>query len=155
MTRRSKDIGTAAETATVRYIVPNGFGTAERRALRGQNDAGDITGTPGVAWSVKGGKQTLSPPDKVIQEWVDDLRKQIVFAKADVGVLVLQRHGKGPANAGLWWAYVTLPTVVELITNDPYARPGFEHVVVRMHLQDAVLLLRHAGYGDQLTAEAG
>ena len=55
MTGRPKDIGTAAETAVVRFLRDNGFPLAERRALHGSTDRGDITGTPGLVWEVKGG----------------------------------------------------------------------------------------------------
>ena len=46
MTNRPKAIGTAAETAVVRYLAAHGFPAAERRALHGATDLGDITGTP-------------------------------------------------------------------------------------------------------------
>lgn len=48
MTNRPKAIGTAAETAVVRYLAAHGFPAAERRALHGATDLGDITGTPGL-----------------------------------------------------------------------------------------------------------
>src|SRR5690606_27104000 len=60
---RSKDIGTRAETAVVRYLRANGFEHAERRALRGRQDAGDITGTPGICWEVKARKRPISDTD--------------------------------------------------------------------------------------------
>src|SRR5690606_4660297 len=52
---KPRDTGTRAETAVVRYRRDHGWPHAERRALRGNQDAGDITGTPGVCWSVKAG----------------------------------------------------------------------------------------------------
>ena len=39
MTNRSKAIGTAAETAVVRYLAAHGFPAAERRALHGATAA--------------------------------------------------------------------------------------------------------------------
>ena len=56
MVNKPKQIGTRAETAVARYLAANGFPHAERRTLRGREDAGDITGTPGVCWEVKGGE---------------------------------------------------------------------------------------------------
>ena len=38
MVTRSKDIGTRAETAVVRYLAAHGFPAAERRALHGATD---------------------------------------------------------------------------------------------------------------------
>lgn len=40
MTNRPKAIGTAAETAVVRYLAAHGFPAAERRALHGATDHG-------------------------------------------------------------------------------------------------------------------
>ena len=42
MVTRSKDIGTRAEAAVVRYLCANGWANAERRALRGSADWGDV-----------------------------------------------------------------------------------------------------------------
>jgi len=45
--------GTAAESATVRYMQANGFPHAERRALHGVGDKGDIINVPDWALEVK------------------------------------------------------------------------------------------------------
>ena len=58
MTNRPKAIGTAAETAVVRYLAAHGFPAAERRALHGATDLGDITGTPQIVW-----ERATTPPD--------------------------------------------------------------------------------------------
>jgi Holliday junction resolvase-like predicted endonuclease len=44
----SKRVGTAAESLVVDFLQRHGFRYAERRALRGVNDCGDVTGIPGV-----------------------------------------------------------------------------------------------------------
>jgi hypothetical protein len=46
---RSKDKGTAAESLVVKYLQSTYWPHAERRALSGGLDKGDITGTPGLA----------------------------------------------------------------------------------------------------------
>ncbi|NAE18288.1 hypothetical protein, partial [Enterococcus hirae] len=69
MPARPRDIGTAAETATVRYLRTAGFPHAERRALRGTHDCGDITGTPGLAWEVKGGQAAKGASDGQVAQW--------------------------------------------------------------------------------------
>jgi hypothetical protein len=153
---RSRDIGTAAETAVVRHLRPNGFPHAERRALRGVADAGDIAGTPGICWEIKGGAAARTASDLLIWEWLHELAAEMVNAAADVGVLVLQRAGVGPANAGRWWAIMPAGQVVAL------ARPGVEPDVpldrllfpVRMLLADAVSLLRAAGYGSDVSPDS-
>ena len=43
---KAKQKGTLAESALVKFLQSAGFPNAERRALAGINDLGDITGTP-------------------------------------------------------------------------------------------------------------
>ncbi len=148
MSRRPKDIGTAAETAVVRYLAANGFPHAERRALRGEKDAGDITGTPGICWEVKGGDAAKDASDKQITDWLNDTFIETCNAHEAEGVLVLQRRGVGPANAGRWWAVLPAWGLTGL-TARCSAVPGFPTgFPVRMLLSDVVRLLRANGYGD-------
>lgn len=145
MKRRPRDIGTAAETAVVRYLHTAGFPHAERRSLRGALDAGDITGTPGICWEIKGGDAARTASDLVIERWMAELTRERENAKADVGVLVVQRAGIGPANAGRWWAVMPSWQIAYLLLEKtPPAGLGFP---VRLLLADAVTLLRAAGYG--------
>ncbi|MFC6017780.1 hypothetical protein ACFP2T_16385 [Plantactinospora solaniradicis] len=148
MKRRPRDIGTAAETATVRYLQAHGWPTAERRALRGNCDAGDITGTPGVCWEVKGGNAARTASDLDIERWMAELAVEFRNAQADVGLLVVQRAGVGPANAGRWWAWMPAFQLSSLIFEVPILPAGYTFPV-RMLLGDAVSLLRSAGYGTQ------
>jgi hypothetical protein len=143
MTNRPKDIGTAAETAVVRALRRHGFPHAERRALRGEHDAGDIAGTPGVCWSVKGGEAAKSASDNQVERWLSALEKQQVNARADLGVLVLQRKGVGGPNADRWWA-------VRLVSLEPEA----PCVIVRTTLRDMCWTLRAIGYGQPIDSES-
>lgn len=145
--RRPRDIGTAAETAVVRHLHANGFPHAERRSLRGALDAGDITGTPGICWEVKGGDAARTASDLTISRWMQELAVEISHADADVGLLVIQRAGVGPANAGRWWAYMPAFQVADLTAPEPLPATRVYGFPVRMLLADAVTLLRAAGYG--------
>lgn len=149
---RPRDIGTRAETAVVRYLQPNGWPHAERRSLRGNLDAGDITGTPGICWEIKGGDAARNAGDLTIGRWMAELAVEVTNAQADVGVLVVQRAGIGPTNAGRWWAIIPAHQVIALATGvEPALRM---HWPVRMLLGDAVTLLHTAGYGQPLPATA-
>lgn len=159
--RRPKDIGTVAETAVVRYLRGAGFPHAERRALRGQLDAGDITGTPGVCWEVKGGAAAKLASDGQVQEWLDDTDKERVAAGAEVAVLVLQRKGIGTANAGRWWALMP-GWQYEALCGSLGRTDGLGGLAgwwfgdrgpLRMHLSQACALLTYAGYGTPPTRE--
>lgn len=159
---RPKDIGTAGETAVVRYLNANGFPHAERRALAGAYDLGDITGTPGVAWEVKAGQAAKTAGDKQVTDWLVETETERVNARADVGVLVMARAGYGAARAGQWWAVVPgwafvyiggwqIPGVDFFPTS--YRRHLSDVGPVRLWLTDLVYLLRAAGYGDPITKD--
>ena len=150
---KPKAIGTAAETAVARYLQAHGFPHAERRALRGIQDAGDITGCPGICVEVKGGDAAKNASDLLVTDWLEETEKERLNARADIGVLVLQRRGVGPANAGRWWAVLTSHVVVRLTTSGAPLYPSdltMPDVPVRTLLTDAVHLLRWAGYGNPL-----
>lgn len=146
MANKPKARGTAAETAVVRAIRTLGFPHAERRALHGTHDLGDLTGTPGICWEVKGGTAAKTASDGQIAAWLLETEKERVNGGADVGVLVVQRKGIGAANAHRWWAVMRLGAVLAL--HDP-TTPAELRVTwpVRMHLADACALLCAAGYG--------
>lgn len=168
---KPKKIGTAAESAVTRFLQANGFPHAERRALRGTQDAGDITGIPGLCIEVKGGDAARIASDGQIEIWLADTERERAAAGADIGVLVLQRRGVGPANAGRWWAIVQQWPLYGLylladrdITGAPAytgtepftatdTDPSWMRAPVRMLLADAVKLLRAAGYGQPLLDE--
>jgi hypothetical protein len=151
MTNRPRNIGTAAETAVVRYLQTHGFPNAERRSLRGILDAGDITGTPGICWEIKAGAAAKTASDGLVAQWLAETEQERVNARADVGVLVLARKGVGAVNAGRWWAVLRLEATDMLAIGYP---PNFVTdaplIPVRIHLSDTVTWLRHSGYGDPL-----
>lgn len=146
---KPKNIGTAAETAAVRHLQANGFPHAERRALRGTQDAGDITGCMGICIEVKGGNAARNASDAQVAAWLEETEQERINAAAEIGVLVLQRRGVGPANAGRWWAVMRLDNVLSGtdLAGLRKACPDLGAQPVRMLLADAVTLLRAAGYG--------
>jgi len=150
MARRPRDIGTDAERAVVRVLRANGFPNAERRALRGSADAGDITGTPGIVWEVKGGNTARRSSDYQVEAWLVETEQERRNAGADIGVLVVQRAGVGPANAHRWWAVIPAGSLARLLQGEQ-AQVDSLHIPVRMILGDALRLLRESGYGRPLT----
>lgn len=144
MTNRPRSIGTKAETAVCRYLADNGWPHAERRTLKGVLDQGDITGTPGICWEIKGGEAAATASDGLVSAWLEETETERINARADIGVLVMRRRGIGPLRAGDWWAVVpgahVFPTFWEI--------PGLRHAPVRLHLATACRLLLAIGYGD-------
>lgn len=89
----SKDKGTAWETAIVRYLVDSGFPRAERRALAGTSDRGDIANLP-VVVEAKNCRRDELPG------WVDEATAEAVNAGVDVGVVWHHRRGKASPGEG-------------------------------------------------------
>jgi hypothetical protein len=159
--RRPKDKGTDAERAVARYLQAHGWPSAERRALRGRQDAGDITGTPGVCWEVKAYKRP--PGDGQVDGWMVDTECERGNADADFGVLIVRRPGYSEARVDRWWAYLPVQDVAAIVAlgaNQPRPTPAplgirghfayLEFMPTRMALGDVVRLLRSAGYGEPL-----
>jgi hypothetical protein len=153
---KPKIVGTRAESAVVRFMRSAGFPQAERRALRGALDAGDITGCPGLALSVKGGQYAKTASDALIAQWLDECMTQTANAGADVGLLVVARAGIGEANAGRWWAVMPGHQYEQLC--DGFIGRGEgrwkfgDRGPIRMHLSQACALLVYAGYGSREVA---
>lgn len=104
MSNPSKAKGTAAETAVVRYLRDSGFPLAERLALHGGKDIGDIRACPGVILEVK---HWATYTDTDIIRWFGETTREQANANASVSLLVVRRAGKG--NPGDWWAWRKLP----------------------------------------------
>jgi len=145
---KPKAIGTAGETAVVGFLRLNGFATAERRALAGAFDLGDIVGTPGLCWEVKAGAAAANAAPGQIAKWMAETLCETQNARADYGLLVTKRAAVGPARAGEWWAYLRSDDFLAL-SGARGPRPDMlPFCTVRITLAEAVALLRHAGYGD-------
>lgn len=145
---RSKQIGTSAETAVVRWLQANGYPHAERRALHGNNDLGDIVGMVGICCEVKGGKaaETCAPAD--LATWQAQTLAETRNSHAAIGVLICKRKGVGATRVGEWWAWLYLPHLSCWELVDPPA------IWFRTTVHDAVVLLRASGYGSPLEAVA-
>lgn len=108
----SKIKGTAAESAVVSYLQEKGWKNAERRALQGVLDRGDISGVEGVCFEVKNQKtQDLSG-------WVAELVVEIINAKAETGAVIHKKRGK--TNVGDWYATMPVSLYVELLKKAGY-----------------------------------
>ena len=146
---RSKDIGTRAETQVVRFLAANGWPSAERRALHGSLDQGDVTGTPGLVWEVKGGEAAKCASDKLISAWFDEAQVEARNAGADYGFLVVQRRQKNERD---WWAVIGVCDLASLIAEEPIT---YSSLHCRITLKQLVELLAGSGWtsGDTRTLE--
>ena len=106
----AKAKGTAAETAVVRFLQANGYPHAERRALAGAQDRGDVAGIPGLVIEVKAAARME------LAAWLDEANAEGDFDPVnydgDLPVVWHKRRGKG--SPGDWyvtmdgWAFLAL-----------------------------------------------
>jgi hypothetical protein len=99
--------GTAAETAVVRYLREHGFPHAERRALHGTADQGDITGCGPVVFEVKNHK-TLD-----LAGWLKELDVEMTNADVETGVVIAKK--RGTTDVGEWYAVMPVHVLVALL----------------------------------------
>lgn len=93
---KSKAKGTTAETAVVRYL-QNWWPDAERRALSGNKDKGDVAGIPNVCVEIKAAKKQLIGP------WRRETLTEMENAGAMACMLVVKRPYRGVAE---WDAHI-------------------------------------------------
>ncbi|WP_017599221.1 hypothetical protein [Nocardiopsis lucentensis] len=150
-----RSIGTRGETGVVRYLRAHGWPSAERRALAGGTDLGDITGTPGLCWEIKSGKTAEAAHDADVTKWLAETETETLNSGADLGILVTKRRGYSAASAGSWWAHLDLTTWQALTRGRMVVTAPLVAAPVRLHLSTLVPILHAAGYGDPGPAAEG
>lgn len=114
MVNRPRNKGTSAEALVVKYLASNGFPWAERRSLKGAQDWGDVTGTPGLVWEVKYANAGIR-----MGEWIGETYEERLNAKADHGILVLKPKQMGAAQIVHWFAAMVAWDFDELVKKVP------------------------------------
>lgn len=110
----SRDKGTKWETALVRYLRDNGAPHAERRALRGGRDCGDLSGIPGVVVEAKNAARVE------LAAWIDEAEAERVNDGADIGLVWMKRRGKTSPGDG--FVVMTGANLVRLLAAAGYIR---------------------------------
>lgn len=95
---RSKDKGTRAETAVVEYASHSGFPYADRLALKGSLDRGDVGWCPGIVSEVKDDKSFD------FGGWLRETEAEKRHAKAQHAFLIVKPAGVGYSRVGQWWS---------------------------------------------------
>jgi hypothetical protein len=110
--------GTAAETAVVRFLAAHGARYAERRALRGVADLGDVAGIPGVVIEVRNRRELLLPT------WAREAEaKAATVSPPALGVTWAKTRGS--TDPGRWVVAMTGATFARLLTEAGYLdQPG-------------------------------
>lgn len=132
---KSRARGTDTETKVVRYLVSEGFYRAERRALKGKLDEGDVTGIEGVCIEVKGDRSNK------LSAWKAETIEEAGNARVPMYLLVVRVDYK-PVER--WEAHVPW----NLLGNPEMVLGGDleDYQWVRMDLRLAVRWLKAMGY---------
>lgn len=135
----NKDKGTRAETAVVRLAREMDYPYAERRALTGGKDRGDITGIPGVVIQVK------DQVEKRVHSWQVATLEQAMNDGSNTCILVVKAERK---NVRKWDAYIPVYQFLYESREMANAMAGtFEELPwVRVDLEIAFRWLKLAGY---------
>lgn len=132
---KSKARGTDTETKVVRYLIEEGFPRAERRALKGEFDEGDVTGIEGVCIEIKGDRSNK------VSAWKKETVTEAKNAKVGMYLLVVRVDYK-PVER--WEVHVPWNF---LHSSDMELGGELEgHQWVRMDFRLAVLWLKAQGY---------
>lgn len=91
---KSKIKGTAWESAIVTFLRARGWPHAERRALQGNLDRGDVAGCPGIVIEAKACKEIT------LAAFLDEAETERENDHADIGVAWIKRRGKAGAGDG-------------------------------------------------------
>lgn len=90
----SRRKGTAWESAVVAYLIEQGWPHAERRALAGANDKGDVTGVPGVCLELKSAARVE------LAAWWEEAKAERRNANAATAAVWFKRRGKTSPGDG-------------------------------------------------------
>ncbi|MGI5178656.1 hypothetical protein ACQEVZ_20200 [Dactylosporangium sp. CA-152071] len=107
--------GTSWETAIVTFLRSVGVPHAERRALAGNLDRGDIAGVPGIVFEAKSGALHLAA-------WIAEAETERRNDGADFGIVWAKRPGKTSPGDG--YAILTGAALVELLRAAGYIAPA-------------------------------
>jgi len=109
---KAKQKGTKAETDVVMWLKAEGWVHAERRALSGNLDKGDINMGAPVVIEVKDHKTiTLS-------EWMKELKVEMGNANVTMGAVIAKK--RGTMQVGDWYAVMPAYVFADLLKEAGY-----------------------------------
>lgn len=112
---KSRAKGTAWESKIIDLLRERGWPNAERRALNGANDRGDVAGVVGICIEAKSAQRIE------LATWVDEAEKERANDRADLGAVWIKRRGKSSAKDG--YVVMTGDSFVWLLRSAGYGMP--------------------------------
>lgn len=143
MVNRPKQIGTRAETAVTRYARTHGHPHAERLALHGATDLGDIRLHPGLIAEVKAGHTAETASPTQIQTWWHQTITERHNHGATAALLITKRAGYSPNRCGYWDTHMDLTTLLTLLDAPAPQDTTPLTPLIRMSLDSALTLTTH------------
>ena len=142
---KSKDIGTRAETAVVKCAQAHGFPNAERLALRGALDVGDVRLTPSVHLEVKAGMQASWPSPHQVRLWRKEAAAEARNAGAGIDCYLVTKLARS-ANPLEWPVHLSLAEYSRLVgcDDDPHPHPHPDVHVLRLDFGVLLTLIHTA-----------
>jgi hypothetical protein len=115
MSNPSKTKGTAAETAVVAYLRRRGWIHAERRALSGNVDRGDIAGVVGVTLEVKSCKSFD------LAGWLREAETEQANNGDHIGAVIAKK--RGTTDPAQWYELLSFRQLCDLLDAAGYRDP--------------------------------
>lgn len=120
MSNKNKQKGTSFETMIKRYLNENGFPDAERTALKGGADTGDINGVKNRHSGRNAIFQCKNQRTFQLSQWLDDTVEQAKNKGDAVPTLVVKRPNKGVNALGDSYVVMRLSDLVDLLKEAGY-----------------------------------
>jgi hypothetical protein len=148
VTNKPKAIGTKAETATLKRV-KRIFPRADRAALHGSGDIGDLLNTGRFCFEVKGGEAArnacASSTSREIDRWYQEAVVEAHNAGVRYPVLVVQRRGVNYPDAGRWWAIVSAADFADIMGAGGHQNTA----LLRIELDELLDIIGDMGLGEE------
>lgn len=134
---RSKDKGTAFETAAARYLSERLHCEVRRNPLMASLDQGDLFGVfvAGKHFCI----ECKNEKEYKLAEWMGELEREMPYADTDIGCVMFKRKGAGLDNFGKQFVLMDVDMLVNLLEGrlaDPNISPYYEQ---RMSIKDEII----------------
>lgn len=115
MANRSKQRGTAHETATVNWFRENGWPYAKRITMKGSADEGDLDLGDGIAVTI----ECKNTKAMTLSQWLRELADEMENRGDDVGFVIAKK--RGTTDVGEYYCILPVKVVARLLRRAGYA----------------------------------
>ena len=122
-------MGTEVETASVRHLAINGFPRAERVALAGANDRGDVRLRidPVIVAECKRAQRGV-----LLTPWMKELDTEAYNSGARYGLLIAKQRGAGERSVGRWFTAMREWHYRDLVNHVTLLQPSVDPMLMQL-----------------------